>query len=193
MAKPIIGMIPPGGWHYYDGDAKLTGHSYDNLLEVVTNFRAENYLPVGDVEGDVNSYICSKNPNFCHGVDMVVVTSVNTPSQKTELLNDVTIWAKNVINSSKEVALVSSELAEQRAKICLNCKQNVQWKSGCGACVKATDRLSASIRQAKETKTSKALGGCLLLRHDNKSAVFMSRDSISPSDNLPVDCWLNLK
>jgi len=191
MAKPIIGMIPPGGWHYFDSDAKLTGHSYNNLIEVVTNYRAENHLPVGDVEGDVNSYICSKNPNFCHGVDMVVVTSVNAPSQKTELLNDITIWAKNVINSSDEVALVSHDLAEQRAKICAACKQNVQWKSGCSACVKATERLSTSIRQAKETPTSRGLGGCILLRHDNKTAVFMSKDTISPSGNLPDNCWLN--
>ena len=191
MAKPIIGMIPPGGWHYFDSDAKLSGHSYDNLIEVVTNYRAENHLPMGDVEGDINSYICSKNPNFCHGVDMVVVTSVNTPSQKTELLNDITIWAKNVINSNDEVTLVSHDLAEQRSKICSKCNQNVQWKSGCGACVKATERLSTSIRQAKETPTSKGLGGCLLLRHDNKTAVFLTKDMISPSGNLPEHCWLN--
>jgi hypothetical protein len=104
MAKPITGMIPPGGWHYMEGDVKLTSHSYETLLTTVENYRAENHLPIGDVDGDVNSFICSNWPNFCHGVDMVVVSSVNPPTSKTELLNDITVWAKNILNSSSLVA-----------------------------------------------------------------------------------------
>jgi hypothetical protein len=191
MAKPIIGMIPPGGWHYYDGDVKLIGNTYGNLIEVVTNYRAENHIPIGDIEGDVNSYICSKNPNYCHGVDMVTVKSVNPPNQKTELLNDITVWAKNTINSNKEVKLVSNELAEQRAKICLYCKYNYEWRGGCGACVNATERLLSSIRNAKETKSSKHIGGCKLLRHDNKTAVFLNKENITSSNSIPRECWLN--
>jgi hypothetical protein len=109
MAKVIIGMIPPGGWHYYDSDVKLTSHSYESLLKSVENYRAENNLPLGDVEGDVNSYICSNWPNFCHGVDMVVVTSVHPESAQQSLLNDITTWARNLLNSktANNLSLIS--------------------------------------------------------------------------------------
>jgi hypothetical protein len=192
MAKPILGMIPPGGWHYYEGDVKLTGHSCETLYKVVRDYRAENHLPLGDVEGDVNSFICSRYPTFCHGVDMVVVTSVHPATRSDELLNDITIWAKKTLQSGKQIQLVSDELAEERAKICLSCPNNVNWRSGCGACIVAADRLSASIRQARDTKSSPIVGGCSKMRHDNRSAIFFERDNFTPTPGLPAQCWINI-
>ena len=55
MPKPIVGIIPPGGHHYMERDVKITGSSYKNLLENVTNYRAENHISLGDVEGDVTN------------------------------------------------------------------------------------------------------------------------------------------
>lgn len=189
MAKPIIGIIPPNGWHYIDGDARLSGGTYDDLLRVVENYRAENHVPIGDVEGDVNSYICSNYPNFCHGVDMVSVTSVN-PSG--ELLNDIQTWAKNIQNSNKPVIYVTDELAEERAKTCRACENNVNWRGGCNSCVNATDRLSASIRQGRETQSSSVLGGCVKMRHDNRSAIFFDKETFDRATNMPTNCWLNI-
>lgn len=192
MAKPIIGMIPPGGWHYFDGDAKLTGHSYDSLIKAVESYRAENHIPAGDVEGDINSFICSNWPTFCHGVDMVVVTSVTPPTQTTELLNDVQVWARNLLTANKPINLVTDELAEQRAKTCRGCPQNVNWRGGCSSCIAATERICASVRQARDTDSTPVLGGCLLMRHDNRTAVFLDRDEISRATNLPENCWMNI-
>jgi hypothetical protein len=192
MAKPITGMIPPGGWHYMEGDVKLTSHSYENLLTTVQNYRAENHLPIGDVEGDVSSYLCSNWPNFCHGVDMVVVTSVHPETSQQALLNDITVWAKNILNSGKKNLLVSDELAEQRAQVCKACSENKSWKSGCASCVSAAERVSASIRNGKDTETSVKLGGCNVMRHDNRSAVFMFKKQLSAASNTPKDCWINL-
>lgn len=189
MAKPIIGIIPPSGWHYYDGDARLTGHNYNNLIKVVEEYRAENHLPIGDVEGDVNSYICSNWPTFCHGVDMVTITSVN-PSG--DLLNDIQTWARNIQNSKDHVQYVTDDLAEQRAKICRSCPNNVNWRGGCSSCINATDRLSASVRQGRDTASSAVLGGCSLMRHDNRTAIFLDRDELQSASNLPADCWINI-
>jgi hypothetical protein len=192
MAKPIIGIIPPGGWHYMEGDVKLASYSYETLLKTVENFRAENHLSIGDVEGDVNSYICSNWPNSCHGVDMVVVSSVNPPTAKSELLNDITVWAKNILNSSKKNLLVSDELAEQRAQVCKICSENKSWKTGCSSCITATERVSASVRNGKDTHTSASLGGCNVMRHDNRSAVFMFKKQLQTTSNTPKTCWINL-
>lgn len=192
MAKPIPQWTPPGGYHFFEGDVKLTASTLDKLYKTVESFRAENYLPSGDVEGDVNTYICGNWPNHCYGVDMVVVTSVNPLTRATELLNDITVWAKNMLHSQKPLQMVSDDLAEQRAKICLNCKYNVNWRSGCGACIVANDRLSASVRQARETASSKVLGGCSKMRHDNRSAIFFDREEFTPTNDLPDNCWLKI-
>jgi len=191
MAKPIIGMIMPGGWHYYESDVRLTGYSLENLYKVVSDYRAENHLPLGDVEGDVNSFICSSYPNFCHGVDMVAITSVSQPTRGSELLQDITVWARNFLSSQNQHLLVSDDLAEQRAKICRSCPNNVPWKAGCKSCIAAADRLSVSLRQARDTATSKLLGGCRQLRHDNRSAVFFDRSHFNTPADLHHHCWLN--
>lgn len=193
MAKVIIGMVPPGGWHYYDSDAKLTSHSYEGLLKAVTDYRAENHLPIGDVEGDINSYICSNWPNFCHGVDMVVVTSIHPETKQQTLLNDITIWAKNILNSKTANNLVSDDLAEQRAKTCKSCQYNKNWRGGCGSCVSATERISASIRNGRDTRSSSKLGGCELMRHDNRSAIFFDKSKLSQATSLPEHCWMTIK
>lgn len=192
MAKPIIGMVPPGGWHYYQSDVKLTGYSYDNLLKVVETYRAENHLDGGDIEGDVNSYICANWPNFCHGVDMVVVTSVNRPTATSELMNDVQTWAKNILNSTDPHPLVTDDLAEARAQTCRGCPNNVNWRGGCSSCITATERITASVRQARDTKSSAVLGGCALMRHDNRAAIFMDRSVLQRATNLPEHCWVNI-
>lgn len=191
MAKPILGMVPPNGWHYKDGDVLLKGYSLENLYQVVTEYRAENHLPLGDVRGDVNDFICGSYPNNCHGVDMVRVTSVVPPNRSSELLNDITTWAKNFLMAKTPIGMVTDEIAEKRAKICLGCTKNLNWRAGCGACVTAADRLSTSIRQARETKSSPFLGGCAMMRHDNRSAVFFEEKHFIPTNNLPEQCWLN--
>lgn len=193
MGKPILGMVPPGGWHYYQSDVKLTGYSYPDLLRVVENYRAENHLPGGDVEGDVNSYICSNWPNFCHGVDMVAIISVRPQTAAGDLLNDIQTWAKGILQSTEAHPLVIDDLAEQRAKVCRACPQNVNWRGGCSACVAATDRLCASVRQARDTASSAVLGGCALMRHDNRAAIFMDRSVLLKATNLPGNCWVNLQ
>jgi hypothetical protein len=193
MAKVILGMIPPGGWHYFDSDAKLTAHSYEGLLKVVEDYRAENHLPVGDVEGDINSYICSNWPNFCHGVDMVVVTSVHPESAQQSLLNDITTWARNLLNSKTTNNLVSNELAEERAKICKGCQHNKNWRGGCVSCIASADRISASVRNGRDTQSSTKLGGCNIMRHDNRSAIFFDKNKLSQATSTPDNCWMNIK
>ena len=192
MAKPIDGLIPPGGWHYFQSDVKLEAYSLSNLYEVVQHYRAENHLPIGDVHGDVDSYICGNFPNNCHGVDSVVVTSVDAPNRQSELLNDITIWAKNILLSQKQVRLVSDELAEARARTCLQCPKNIQYKSGCHSCIAASDRLTASIRQGRDTHSTKKLKGCSVMRHDNRAAVFFDKEHFEVTDSVPQNCWLKI-
>lgn len=194
MAKPIDGLVPPGGWHYIQSDVRLDGYSLDNLYNVVENYRAENHLPAGDVHGDVNSYICGNFPNNCHNVDHVSVnvTSVDAPTRQTELLQDITTWARNILTSQKQIKMVGAELAEARALTCLACPKNVQYRSGCHSCIVACDRLTASARQGRDTTSTKKLKGCSVMRHDNRAAVFFDKSEFSVTDSVPQNCWLKI-
>jgi hypothetical protein len=192
MAQPIDGLIPPGGWHYWQGDVKLDGYSLENLYKVVQDFRAENHLSIGDVHGDVNSYLCGNFPRNCHGVDSVVVVSVDAPTRQNELLNDITVWAKNILLSQKPIKMVSDELAEARALTCMKCPRNAVWKQGCGSCITATERLTASIRQGRDTRSTKKLKGCASLRHDNRAAVFFDKEHFEVTNSVPQNCWLKI-
>lgn len=192
MAKPIDGLIPPGGWHYYQSDVRLDGYSLDDLYRVVEHYRAENHLPIGDVRGDIDSYICGNFPKNCHGVDSVVVTSVTAPNRQSELLNDITTWAKNILLSQKQIRLVSDELAEARALTCAKCPKNIRYKSGCHSCIASTDRLTASIRQGRDTYSTKKINGCSVMRHDNRAAVFFDKEHFELTDSVPANCWLKI-
>jgi hypothetical protein len=192
MAKPINGMIPPNGWHYFQSDVKLVGDSLDDLYKVVENFRANNSYPAGDVKGDVDGYICGNYPSFCHGVDDVTINLVSrqAATRSGELLQDVSTWANNMLRSKEPIKLVQDDEAERRAKICKACPHNASWRSGCISCIVSADRISASVRQARDTDTSKKLGGCHLLRHDNRSAVFFEKENLATTGDLPTNCWL---
>ena len=192
MAKPINGMIPPGGWHFFQSDVKLEAPTLDDLYLVVQKYRAENGLPVGDVTGDINSQLCGRSPHYCHGVDKVTVsiTSVDHPTAGSQLMNDIQTWARNLQQSIKPFALVSDDEAEARARICGQCPNNAQWKGGCSSCVVSTERMCASVRQARDTHTSPRILGCHVLRHDNRTAVFIEMDALSSTSNLPDHCWV---
>jgi len=191
MATPILGMLPPSGWHYIEGDVRINGVTYDSLIQNVEHYRAENHLPSGDVEGDVNSFICSNWPQFCHGVDMVAITSVNPETDTMALSNDIQTWAKNLQQSQEPINMVTDELAEARAKTCRNCPENVNWRGGCSSCISTTERLTAGVRQGRDTASSAVLGGCKSMRHDNRTAIFIDKDQFLKATNLPSNCWLN--
>jgi hypothetical protein len=191
VAKPINGMVPPGGFHYFQGDVKITGENLGDLYRAVMAHRNQNEIPSANTVEDVNNYLCGQWPDFCHNVDMVSVQLIPQSINVKQLLDDIQTWAKNILSSQSPHPLVGDELAETRSQICGRCPNNVNWRGGCGSCVVATDRLSASVRQARETASSSVLGGCNILRHDNRSAVFMQPEDLAKSSDLPSYCWLN--
>jgi hypothetical protein len=191
VAKPILGIVPPGGFHYFQGDVRIDSDTLEGLYNAVMHHRAANSIPHQNTRDDVDAYLCGQNPQFCHSVDEVVVKVIPTAKNVQELMDDIQTWARNILASPRPHPLVGDELAEARAQICGKCPYNVNWRGGCGPCITATDRLSASVRQARETDSTKVLGGCSVLRHDNRAAVFMNPEDLATSSDIPDLCWLN--
>ena len=188
----IENLIPPGGFHYYHGDVKLMGYSKDDIINIIKQYRAANNLPSGDAEADYLSYVCGNFPANCHAVQYYHETSPVPPSRMDELMEDVKAWSNQTLVSNKPIVLVSDGEAERRAKICLACSKNFTWKTkACAPCIQAVERNCALIRQTKETYTSSKLGGCLALRHDNRTAVWLDNEELNTANNLPSACWKN--
>lgn len=186
-------MIPPGGWHYYEGDVKLESQFLLDLYTVVENYRANNGLPQSDVRGDVDAQICGRSPHACHNVDSLTINivSVAPPSPGALLREDIQTWANNLLQSSSPYTFVSDDEAERRAKICNTCPQNANWRGGCTSCIASVDRVTAAVRQGKDTFTTPLVGGCHLLRQDNRTAVFLEKEYLSKASDLPAQCWIN--
>ena len=202
MAKPNSSVVPPTGWHYYDGDVRVEARSLGALYDAVMMYRTGNSLALGDYIGDVDTYVCGRFPELCvpssasnpttsQPAPTAIEVSAYSPTQIQELINDVTVWAKNLLDSGTVEHLVGDELAEERAKICAKCPQNQLFSSGCSSCITTANRLGASVRQARHTASSRVIGACRTLRHNNQTAVFLEKHNLAKSSNLPKDCWLN--
>lgn len=193
--KLIKGIVPPNGFHLPVGDVILRSDSVEGLVSVVEAFRAENGLPYKEVEPEIYEYFCTRWPHFCHFYDKEAPLQqqqylpVDTQQQ---LLNDLQSWSASIINQQNAPLMVDSGTAEARADICNRCDHNVKWKSGCGSCINAIERTAAAIRSAQDTTTSKRLGACRVMRHCNRTAVWLDRvNFLKPAETLPKACWLN--
>jgi len=192
MPHLIKGMVPPRGFRFNQGDVLLESYSEEELVNVVTNYRAENNLPVGDVQGDIERQICGQYPHSCHDVDHLEINIVSNtrPTPQGELLQDITAWASNLLRSTEAISLVDDETAEGRSKICRACPNNANWRGKCAPCVTSAERICASVRQGRDTFSSKVLGGCHALRHDNRTAIFIEKEHLSTCADLPKECWI---
>jgi hypothetical protein len=187
----VNGLIPPGGYHYYEGDVKLIGSSEKDIISIIQQYRAANNLPQGDPTADYLSYVCGRYPQNCHAKVYYHETSPVPASRRDELFEDVRNWATNLLASQKPISLVSDEEAERRAKICQACPKNFTWKTKtCAPCVQAADSVCTTIRQAKDTYTSARIGGCLACRHDNRTAVFLDTNLLNSVESIPSTCWI---
>lgn len=190
----IQGMMPPNGFHFPEGKVILRAGSLQELVSVVEAYRAENDIPYKDVEPEIHEYFCSRWPNFCHFYDneQALQQPFVSPVAKPTLLNDLQAWSSSIINQQNEPLGVDAGVAEARADICKRCDHNVKWKSGCGSCINAVERTTAAIRSARDTTTSKTLGACNVMRHCNRTAVWLDKTAfLNPASPLPKACWLN--
>jgi hypothetical protein len=200
MSRVIDSIVMPGGWHFpvLDRTGKplpspLRSNSYQQLIQAVIKFRADNVIPIGDVEAEVEEYICSNFPHMCHrvpGASVTVEVKYSLPKQIVTLTDRMLEWLDSRIeNHSIENLELKSE-AERRAEICSRCPYNVRWNSSCSTCVDAVNRMSTILRCGQDTRPGKKLRACQILGHENRAAVWLRRSNLASSPDLPSHCWL---
>lgn len=55
---------PPGGWQFEEGNIKIKGDSFDDLVKWVRNHRLNNYKDIGDPELEIEEQIAGKFPEL---------------------------------------------------------------------------------------------------------------------------------
>ena len=197
MSRVIEAVVMPGGWHKpeknrlgQDMPQPVRADTYKMLVQAVIKFRADNIIPIGDVESDVEEYICSNFPHMCHNVPgaSVTVTVTRGPSQAQTRTDRMLQWLDGQISDHSAEKLVLRSEAQRRADICRKCPYNVRWNEGCGTCAEAVNRLSTILRSGNDTPHGKDLKCCQVLNHENRAAVWLPLSSHDP--NLPGRCWV---
>jgi len=185
----IEGVVPPGGWHYKQGNDTIRAESFTALLEAVLDYRSANRLDFGNVHEDVLNYICSSFPRQCRGSLNVAVGSKTPTIRNTgnDLIDRIQRWAMKIGGLAHRK--VTQAQAEKRSEFCVNCPHNVTWRGGCGTCNSNVERLCAIIRGPLEVTYYKRLMACKLLGHDNRTAIFLDSSLVGMSDSLPESCW----
>lgn len=198
----VESIVMPRGWHKPEKDRRgvdlpepIRASSYVDLIAAVTKYRVDNEIALGDVKREINDYICDNWPHMCHEfpADQVTISYQQTAGDvppKT-LTEEVLTWMSEATTNHAADDLVLPEEARRRAEICSTCPKNKKLPSSCSSCIEAVDRMSVVLRNGKSTPKDKKLGVCTVLSHENRAAVWLRKDKLRTSDQLPSHCWLH--
>lgn len=188
----------PGGWAYLqDGTFRIEAESYEELLDNVREWRLQNGKPVGDVETEVESYICNTYPRQCRnrstGSAPPRWAQAIIPNRATvnKFVDRITQWALGVSKHPDSKNLMEDGLANQRAERCQICPQNDTWENNCPSCVTNAQRLLALIRRGKEHASWRKLHGCKAMGHCNRTAIYLPSSLVTETPETPPECWIH--
>lgn len=178
--------IMPDGWHYpINGHIVRSDLSWEDLVQKCIDYKIQNGLPVGDIENEMIKWVCETYPHQCNTIN----PNFDAPAIVNDTqayLDSITTWGQ--IKSKTNGKLVDQLTATQRAATCEQCFNNKIWdKTGCKSCIANIQRIMVSIRQNKDVMQAQELGGCTILKHDNRTAVWLENNNTA--DNLPGHCW----
>lgn len=184
--------MPPTGWHHMEGEFRIDGTDFLNVIDKVRIFRESNGIPVGDPKADVTAYICSRFPRQCTAVPGEVThvpVGRALPNQRPRLLDRVAYWVTYVFKYKHK--LTDPETAAVRAEVCRSCPKNREWSNCivCGDLIGEIKRITNLIRESKTTVHDEELKGCDCHGYNLKAAVWVERPGCRAAD-APPQCWV---
>jgi hypothetical protein len=175
-------IVPPSsreaaekkGWDFSQNGLWFAAYDRQELVREVTNYRAANGIPMGNVNQEILDFNAAK-------------TSSITPVRKIANMRELAIkWLESKVKSKPKY--VAKERADRRASICITCPNNIQnWTAGetCGRCIENANRAAAIILQGRPQH--RPLGACSAIHQQNKVAVWL--DETPLTQELPSFCW----
>jgi len=195
MLTPKTSVIPPGGFHYIEktpsGERRIDGDSLDNLARNLLLFRLANQRAPGNPSQEVSEFICSRWPHFCNDNSPAEIKPSNSAALPGGLAGRIAAWMGDLLRlDNSEQA--SEQEAQRRAEICIGCRANVSYQSGCGACMDNISRLSFVFKAGRSVPNEGLLQGCAASGQHNPSGVWAKNlPALSPNDasGMPSNCW----
>lgn len=193
----ITDMGPVGGWTYPqampDGSIQripARGHCRlaKELVEEVSNFRANVGIPQGDVALDIARYIAKKSPENDRNRGRGIIDKPR-PEPFVPLIERMRAWVDERLPLKPK--LCDKTEANFRADICMGCPMNIRWETSCGACVQEIANRTMSLRNLVSYEYDEALLGCRVYGAPLGALIFLDRDELpAQQTDAPGKCWV---
>lgn len=192
-------MVLPGGWHYsqmLEGKlVKVEADSFEDLMNLVFQFRMDNQIEVGNVRKDIEDYICQNFPRWCQTfhVDVQDVEDQATLQFGDSYVHSIIKWGETIetmLNNNPRVEMKPKIIADERAEACIGCPFNQHYLGKCPRCDAKARRVFTFIRENKMSRYWKKLGGCKCFNHCNHTAVFLPKEMLRMTEGVPDRCWI---
>ncbi len=182
---------PPGGWRYVDPDTNFAFDSkdYDSLSSLLTHisaYRVENKLEVPkDLRFQVENWLCGQPDmkRYCFDVPPLKRTA-------SQYIRGAKAAAKML--SRGKAALVEQDVAEKRAKTCLNCPYNKLSEDDSKARLYTDKMVHRLIGSPRKTPSDDKLFSCEICSCNLRAKVHISQkiveDSLSDEEVARLPC-----
>ncbi len=181
---------PPGGWHYLFQGKIIKGSTWNNLKSRIEEHARINSLPMPSDE-EIQKYICTKtDPSYCK-------SGGNKFALNRHRLTDGMRAFISILSKGKD-SFVDKNTANERAKICIGCKHNVN-NLGCFSCV-LSEVGAGKIKQKYNLQTpyddyirACEICGCVLpLKVHVKADLLkeLMKKSEKKKEDYPDHCWI---
>lgn len=194
-----IQFSPPGGWHYEEPSTGRVFKSIvkSNLISEVKNHRISEGIPVGDVVGDVEHFICVKNSEKWPDLCLEESGYADVPVKSKYTVSDVRAFGESIAHTLKSGGVVSKEEANRRASICLGCKLNTTVE-GCTSCSKIASFIYGILgARADDLAYKERLQQCGNCGCALAAKVWISKQELKSNqqvagklDSYPTHCWM---
>lgn len=154
--------------------------SWALLIDKVREYRERLGLPVGDLQKEIFTQVCTRNPAGCREQgrkDGVLPTD--------DLHKSILGWLGKIAENRKKIKFVSEAQARQQAAICAACSRLRPWRNACGACTGSADKIVAGLLAGKAQFDNSR--GCASLREDPRASVWIEQPPVEGP--LPDNCW----
>lgn len=192
----VTSLVPSCKWTFpqeYEGGTHLV-ESPDGtptgLVKALVDFRIKAHLPIGNPEREIAESIKQRSPMNARFKGNHRTVAERKPEPKgTPLIQRILAQTKALIDLKPK--LLSVDDADQRAEVCIACRQNVQWRTKCAPCNAEVEYQGLILRQLTGYAHDDLLQGCRLHNLHLPSAVFVDRDSMPERHaDAPEHCWI---
>lgn len=193
------GTQPSGGWRFPVSEAvTLTAPLKDLLIDQVTKWRIVNNVKIGNVEREIDNYLCGLNPGGCHPETKDRALPEHLEGNRN-FMDRVASWIAPRFESMPQggYPLEADSVAEARVSPCASCPRNRVARPDCPACASAFDEANSKLRNLRPKPANCGAMYCSLFGFDNFTAACLPREIVEPDDELrgmsPGFCWLHKK